>query len=433
MSLPVPDSVMDLALAAFHRGASIRGAAKSVGICRTTLMRRLDVLGIDHSRVKGQGRIPDSVTGPALVAYHAGEYLGVAAAAAGISEKTLSRRLKEQAGRVIHERKQRPGSLTLAEREEIRVGIVRNETDTVIGTRLGRSRGAIGREIAANGGRLSYRVHLAQERAEKSGLRPKQGWIVTRPVLWGEVQRLLREKKWSPEQISQRLRRDHPNESFWWVSHEAIYDAIYVQCCGELRKELIKYLRMQRPRRQPQGRAAAKSPIKNMVNISLRPTEVMDRVVPGHWEGDLIIGQDSKSAVATLIERTTRKSLLIKVDSKLAEHVAERVSAAINQLPDFMKKTLTWDQGTELAAHATITAATNIAVYFCDPHSPWQRPTNENFNGLARQFLPKGTDLSVYTQDELNNIAELLNERPRKVLSWDTPNERFAQLVATTT
>jgi transposase, IS30 family len=416
------DEVVAVALDAFHRGASVRRAARDAGISRMTLIRRLDALGVDRAQGTGRGRIPDSVIGPALRAYQSGKHLAAAAAAAGVSKMTLTRRLREQAGRVVCERK-----------EEIRVGIVSGETDAMIARRVGCHRGTIGREIAAGGGRKLYRVHRSQERALNERLRPKQGWTVTRPELWVEVQRLLREKKWSPEQISQRLQRDHPGEQNWCVSHEAIYDAIYVQTRGELRKELIKCLRMQRPRRQPQGRAVSKGPIKNMVNIAQRPEEANDRVVPGHWEGDLIIGEDGKSAVATIVERNSRWALLIKVDNKTADHVAERVSAAINALPGFMKKSLTWDQGTELAAHATITTITNVAVFFCDPHSPWQRPTNENFNGLARQFLPKGTDLSIHSQKDLDQIAKLLNERPRKTLLWDTPTERFEQLVATTT
>ncbi|WP_460431810.1 IS30 family transposase, partial [Amycolatopsis echigonensis] len=251
--------------------------------------------------------------------------------------------------------------------------------------------------------------------------------IAACPELRERVQAMLGEK-FSPEQIARRLRRDHPDRPELHVTHETIYQALYVQGRGELRRELARALRTGRARRKPRaGQQRRPRFAEPMAMISDRPAEAADRAVPGHWEGDLIIGKDNASAIATLVERTTRYVLLVPLPrGRGAEAVRDALAATAATLPAHLQRSLTWDQGSEMGRHHEFTIATGIPVYFCDPHSPWQRGSNENTNGLLRQYFPKGTDLSAHTPEHLAAVAAQLNRRPRKTLDWDTPAERLA-------
>ncbi len=314
--------------------------------------------------------------------------------------------------------------LTVEERDEILRGICENLSDRSIATGLGRNQSVISREITRNGGRDGYRVHAAQQRFETLKTRPKTRKLEDNERLHDAVAEKLRDD-FSPEQISGRLKEDHPDDPGMHVSHETIYQALFLQARGELRTQLKLALRTGRARRVPRGSTRPKQArIAGMVNISARPAEVADRAVPGHWEGDLIIGKGGKSQVATLVERHSRFVMLARIPyDRCADRVAAILSGRIGELPEQLRRSLTWDQGVEMAGHATFTVATNVPVFFCDPHSPWQRGSNENTNGLLRQYLPKGTDLSCYTQPELDEIAAKLNRRPRETLGFKTPAE----------
>ena len=323
-----------------------------------------------------------------------------------------------------------PRDLSLAEREEISRGIAAGLSFRKIGANLGRSPSTISRELQRHGGALTYRATEADGRAERSALRPKACRLATRP----QLALLIAEKltlNWSPRQISQWLREAYPDDFEMQISHETIYRSLFVQARGVLKKELIDHLRRVRVIRHAKTSTKPTATIPNLVSISERPPEAEDRAVPGHWEGDLIIGKIG-TQIATLVERKSRFTMLVKVPSKDATVVAKALSEQVKKLPAEVRRTLTWDRGTEMANHADFTLATNVPVYFCDPYSPWQRGTNENTNGLLRQYFPKGADLSVYSQTDLDKVAKELNDRPRMTLGWKTPGQTFASYVATT-
>lgn len=344
-----------------------------------------------------------------------------------VSPDTVARLVNQYGLMCNRERKTRTGSLTIDDRVEIALGVGNDLSFAAIGDRIGRPRQTVSAEVSRHGGRRAYRALRAQDAADHAARRVRDTWVQARPDVWDQVVVWLKEW-WSPQQIAACLRQEHPNDPYWWVSHESIYQAVYVQAKGTLKAELSACLRRGRTRRKPRARVTdrgSRQAIPDMVMISERPPEVADRAVPGHWEGDLIVGKGNRSYVATLVERKSRFGMLIKLDSKDASYVAQRIAEAIKDLPDHLVMSLTWDQGREMAKHAALTLAANIDVYFCDPRSPWQRGTNENWNGLVRQYLPKGTDLSIHTQDDLNKIAVSLNKRPRKTLDWATPAEVF--------
>ena len=322
-------------------------------------------------------------------------------------------------------------SLTLAEREEISRGLASGRSLRAIALRLGRSPSTISRELTRNGGHSSYRAHVADQAAWDRARRPKRCKLALHHPLARIVAKQLR-RRWSPWQIAGWLKRAYEHDETRQVSHETIYKTLFIQARGALKKELLQHLRrsrgMRRSRHHTQKRGTH-GQITDAVSIRERPAEVEDRVVPGHWEGDLLFGSHN-SQIATLVERQTRYVMLAKVKGKDTETVINALIKQAHKLPRELYKSLTWDRGKELADHKRFTLDTNIKVYFCDPQSPWQRGSNEQINGLLRQYFPKGMDLSGIHQNKLNAVARQLNERPRQTLDFETPAERFSQCVA---
>jgi IS30 family transposase len=331
------------------------------------------------------------------------------------------------------DRRRGRSALSLAEREEISLGLSTKQSLREIARQLRRAPSTISREVRRNGGKLGYRATASDQAAWDRALRPKMCKLACHPMLARAVSAKLR-RKWSPEQVAGWLKRAFPGEAHKQVSHETIYRSLYIQARGVLKKELLEHLRAKRTVRRSKHASQKRKgngQIKDAVSISERPASVEDRAVPGHWEGDLI-GGSKNSYVATLVERHSRYVMLVKVANKDTESVVTALIKSAQKLPRELYKSLTWDRGKELADHPRFTLATDVDVYFCDPQSPWQRGSNENTNRLVRQYLPRGTDLSVHSQAKLSAIARQLNERPRKTLQYQTPAEMFAECVAST-
>lgn len=324
--------------------------------------------------------------------------------------------------------------LSSSEREEISRGLSGGLTLTQIADLIGRATSTVSREVNRNGGRSRYRANLADERAWTQSKRPKKClFALNEPLRWAVAKKLSLD--WSPEQAAGWLKRQFPDDKSMHVSHETIYRSLFIQARGVLKKELVKHLRsrrsMRRSRHRSSEEAEPRTSISDLVSIRARPKDVEDRAVPGHWEGDLISGSKN-SHIATLVERQSRFTMLVHVGGKDTASVVTALCREVGQLPEELKRSLTWDRGGELGNHKIFTLATDMQVYFCDPHSPWQRGSNENTNRLLRQYFPKKTDLSGYSQEQLNTVARKLNERPRKTLDYLTPAEKLQNIFALT-
>ena len=349
------------------------------------------------------------------------------------NHSSIQRILAETGGIRPAPRRRSRLALTLAEREEISRSVAADQSIRSVAARLGRAPSTISREIMRNGGQECYRANKADQAAWDRAHRPKTCKLVENRTLAhivaGKLQLL-----WSPEQIAGWLKRTYPDDENFRVSHDTIYRSLFIQARGALKKELLQHLRRTRAMRRSRHHTQKTDDhgrIRDTVSISERPATVEDRAVPGHWEGDLLCGTNS-SQIATLVERHTRYVMLVKVSSKDSETVTNALIKNARKLPQELYKSLTWDRGSEMAEHKRFTLATDIKVYFCNPQNPWQRGTNENTNGLLRQYFPKGTDISPYSQAKLNAVARQLNTRPRKTLNYETPAERFSQSVAST-
>ena len=365
--------------------------------------------------------------------WHLGFSLKAIGRALGKTSSSIHHVVKQTGGIRPQPRKRCRSSLSLEEREEISRGLVRGDSIRAIARALRRHASTISREVNRNGGAEVYRALHADEAGWHRARRPKICKLALNRHLCRLVASKLK-KRWSPQQIAGWLKRRYPEDVSKHVSHETIYKSLFIQSRGVLKQELIKTLRRKKTRlRQSKTKRVdeKRGQIKDLVSIRERPASIEDRAIPGHWEGDLIDGT-RQTHIATLVERHTRYVMLVKVENKETKTVVPALINQMKKLPKELLKTVTWDRGKELASHQQFSVATNAEVYFCDPQSPWQRGTNENTNGLLRQYFPKGTDLSVYSQSDLNKVARELNTRPRKTLNYDTPAVRFYEHVAST-
>ena len=441
-SKEIPESAREDFLEALRSGLSQSAASTVAGVSHTTGNKWAKAAGHQWSTKHCGARYSAAVRDAFWAAMTAGASATEASVIAGVSEFTGQVWVK-QAGYVP--RTQAPvvaleapvarlrAPLTFVERCRLEDVLEADWTPSQAAELLGRHQDTIIREITRGHTGSGYRARMGQDVAEANRKRPKERKLVKTPALRAQVLQRL-ESRHSPEQIAGRLRDDFPDDPEMWVSPETIYQAIYVQPRGELAKDVKSALRTGRIKRKPHGRKETESgpgKIKDMVNISERPAEADDRAIPGHWEGDLIIGANSASAIGTLVERTTGFVLLLHLpEDHTAATVAAAMTAKMPELPEILWRSLTWDQGREMASHTTITEATGLPIYFCDPHSPWQRGTNENTNGLLRQYFPKSTDLSFHGPGILDNVAAELNARPRKRHGFRTPAEELQRLLS---
>lgn len=359
-----------------------------------------------------------------------GESLGAIARHIGRDVSVVGDQVNKTGGIRPRPRRRSLRELSMKEREEISRGLSAGDSCHAIASRIRRAPSTVSREVCRNGGRQHYRALKAERAALRRHRRPKPNKLARSPRLRSEVENHL-QLDWSPQQISAWLKVEFADQPEMQISHETIYLSLYIQSRGTLRKELTKHLRRRHFVRQAQKQLpGGRGQIQDRIMISQRPAEVADRAVPGHWEGDLLLGK-ATDAIGTLVERTTRYLLLFTLPGGRfgAEAVRRRAGETILRLPENLRRSLTWDQGMEMSQHLRFTIDTGVAVYFCDPKSPWQRGTNENTNGLLRQYFPKGRSLAKVTQDELDVVADRLNGRPRQTLSWKTPSQKMAQLL----